>query len=176
MISDYIKGKKKFDYPITIQKGIALHRSIDAFTDIHPATKAAMVIFKPAVGSYAGAFMDVVYDHFLALDKNEFEEGKLAIFAEATYQSLQQFYALLPERFQRMLPHMISQNWLLNYRTMNGIENSFGGIFRRAKYLEYTPEVFEQFKENYVKLEEYYNAFFADVKTMAQKELQLLLE
>ena len=68
MISDYVKGKKKFDYPLAIQKGIMLHRTIDTFTDTHPATKAAIVFFKPVVGTYAGAFVDVVYDHFLAKD------------------------------------------------------------------------------------------------------------
>ena len=41
MISDFVKGKKKFDYPTTIQKGIMLHRAIDQFTDTHEATKEA---------------------------------------------------------------------------------------------------------------------------------------
>lgn len=41
MISDYVKGKKKFDYPPDIQKGIMLHRAIDTFTDFHEATKEA---------------------------------------------------------------------------------------------------------------------------------------
>ncbi|KAF0239868.1 MAG: hypothetical protein FD183_1294 [Chitinophagaceae bacterium] len=29
MISDYVKGKKQYDYPLLIQKGIHLHRAID---------------------------------------------------------------------------------------------------------------------------------------------------
>ena len=33
MISDFVKGKKKFDYPSRIQAGINLHRLIDNFTD-----------------------------------------------------------------------------------------------------------------------------------------------
>ena len=41
MISDYVKGKKKFEYPPEIQSGIMLHRMIDEFTDNHPATKIA---------------------------------------------------------------------------------------------------------------------------------------
>jgi hypothetical protein len=46
MISDYVKGKKKFDYPIKIQQGIHLHRLIDEFTDFHPITKEAKQFFK----------------------------------------------------------------------------------------------------------------------------------
>ncbi len=77
MISDFVKGKKQFDYPSIIQKGIRLHRDIDTFTDQHPSTKKGKEDFKPAVGSYSGAFMDVVYDHFLALDTDEFFENNL---------------------------------------------------------------------------------------------------
>ncbi len=65
MISDFVKGKKQFDFAETIHKGIVLHRSIDAFTDEHEITKQAKEIFKPAVGLYAGAFVDVVMIIFL---------------------------------------------------------------------------------------------------------------
>jgi acyl carrier protein phosphodiesterase len=33
LISDFVKGKKKNDYPAAIQRGIMLHRAIDTFTD-----------------------------------------------------------------------------------------------------------------------------------------------
>ena len=46
MISDFVKGKKQFDYPINIQKGIQLHRAIDTFTDQHHATKAAKLAWQ----------------------------------------------------------------------------------------------------------------------------------
>ena len=35
MISDFVKGKKKEDYPDLIKKGIMLLRAIDNFTDLH---------------------------------------------------------------------------------------------------------------------------------------------
>ena len=39
MISDFVKGKTRYDYPAGIQEGITLHREIDRFTDDHPAVK-----------------------------------------------------------------------------------------------------------------------------------------
>lgn len=176
MISDFVKGKKKFDYSPGIQNGIMLHRMIDTFTDAHPATKAAITVFKPVVGAYSGAFVDVVYDHFLANDSNEFEGAGLADFASVTYSELSKFDTLLPERFQKMLPYMINQNWLLNYRTESGTESSFGGVFRRAKYLEYTIEAFLRFKDAYQFLNECYNNFFPDVKAMALAEFNSLVK
>ena len=90
MISDFIKGKKKFDYPPEIQNGIALHRAIDEFTDGHPATKKAKEFFRPAYRLYSGAFVDVVYDHFLARDTNEFEDAEsLQNFTLQSYATLE---------------------------------------------------------------------------------------
>src|ERR1700745_3291635 len=104
MISDYVKGKKQFDYPLMIQNGIRLHREIDTFTDQHPSTKKGKEYFKPAVGAYAGAFMDVVYDHFLALDTNEFSKTGLKDFSAEVYTQLYANESVLPEKFVRMLP------------------------------------------------------------------------
>ena len=72
MISDFVKGRKRLDYSQGIQQGILLHRQIDAFTEMHPATKEARKFLRPAVGLYSGAFVDVAYDHFLANDQNDF--------------------------------------------------------------------------------------------------------
>src|ERR1044072_1885639 len=96
MISDFVKGKKRFEFSAGIQQGIMLHRSIDTFTDAHAATKTAKQYFKPAVGLYAGAFVDVAYDHFLARDKNEFTEQSLLRFSQEVYAVLNEYYTVLP--------------------------------------------------------------------------------
>jgi len=176
MISDFVKGKKKFDYSSGIQKGIALHRSIDAFTDAHQATHAAKQYFRPAVGLYAGAFMDVVYDHFLANDRHEFTDDKaLLVFTQNTYASLEKNFAVFPERFQTMFPHMKQHNWLYNYQFNFGMEKSFGGLTRRAKYLNDSAQVFEIFEKEYDYFKNYYEAFFPELKKFTQEQLQQIL-
>ncbi|MES1159354.1 MAG: ACP phosphodiesterase, partial [Bacteroidota bacterium] len=121
LISDFVKGKKKLDYPKAIQNGISLHRAIDTFTDQHEVTRQAKSFFKADYGLYAGALTDVIYDHFLANDIREFPEGGLAAFAERTYEQLAPFQPFFPERFARMWPYMRSQNWFYNYRHREGI-------------------------------------------------------
>lgn len=173
MISDYVKGKTKFLYPPVIQKGIALHRAIDAFTDEHPATKEAKEFFRSSYRLYAGACVDVVYDHFLANDNNEFENAAaLQQFAAAAYQGLEQNRAYLPEKFAAMLPYMQSQNWLYNYRFAFGIEKSFEGLVRRSAYLTDSHTAFTIFEEHYQSLEQCYRHFFPGVKKMAADWLQ----
>src|ERR1043165_9218440 len=97
IISDFVKGRKKFDYPGPVQNGITLHRLIDEFTDVHPATQKAKLVFRPDYRLYAGAFTDIVYDHFLANDKSEFpEENSLKNFSGVVYSTLQDHFDLLP--------------------------------------------------------------------------------
>lgn len=174
MISDYVKGKKKYDYPINIQQGIALHRAIDNFTDFHVATAEAKQFFKPSVGLYAGAFVDVVYDHFLALDKDEFQNtASLQNFANNVYSQLENNKEFLPEKYLKILPYMQLQNWLYNYQFLWGIEKSFEGLVRRAAYLDSSANAFIAFQNNYQQLYNCYQTFFKDVKKMALNHFEL---
>lgn len=123
MISDYIKGKKRFDYPLAVQKGITLHRAIDNFTDTHAATQELKSFFRPQYRLYSGAFADIVYDHFLANDPKEFEsETALQQFAKNTYLQLEARMDLFPPPFQKMFPYMKEYDWLSNYRYTWAIE------------------------------------------------------
>ena len=132
MISDYVKGKKKIDYPPDIQKGIMLHRAIDTFTDFHEATKEAKKIFRPQYRLYSGAFVDVVYDHFLATDEKYFTDESLFRFSQQVYDSIDNNLQWLVEKFAIMYPYMKEQNWLSNYRTHWAIEKGMTGVARRA--------------------------------------------
>ena len=165
MISDFVKGRKKFDFSLTIQQGIALHRAIDQFTDFHPITQEAKSYFKKDYRLYAGAFIDVVYDHFLANDKNEFSnERELDSFCQSTYVNLQKNSSVFPEKFLQMLPHMKEQNWLFHYNSREGIEKSFGGLVRRAVYLSESAIAFSIFNDYYLELEKCYQLFFPELK------------
>ena len=175
MINDYVKGKQKFDYSDAIQKGMTLHRAIDEFTDHHAATRQAKQFFKADYRLYAGAFVDVLYDHFLALDKNEFANGdQLNSFCQVTYSSLQTNVAIMPQKFQQLFPYMQSQNWLYNYQYKEGIEKSFGGLVKRAAYLSESSTAFKIFNQHYNALQICYNNFFPELKQFAVSQLNEL--
>ena len=167
MISDFVKGKTRYDYPAGIQEGITLHREIDRFTDDHPAVKKAKEIFRPAYRLYSGAITDVVFDHFLAIDESLFREKSLEEFTKETYEKLAMFSAHFPEKFAAMFPYMKMQNWLFNYREKWGIEKSLGGLVRRSAYMKESETAFSLFNENYTELSVIFKTFFPDVKNLA---------
>lgn len=174
MISDYVKGKKKFDYSPGIQQGMDLHRAIDTFTDEHPVTKKAKEIFRPHYRLYSGAFVDVVYDHYLAIDAAIFNTESLQQFAATTYQILEPYSAVFPERFAMMFPYMKTQNWLYNYRERWGIEKSLHGVVRRATYLTESATAFRLFEEHFDELQQCYNAFFPELLVFVKNKMNEL--
>lgn len=175
IISDFVKGKTKFSYSNKIQKGIALHRMIDEFTDAHPATKSSMLVFKPYYRLYSAPIVDILYDYFLANDKNIFSKHSLSSFSVFVYDTLDRYSAELPERFSRMLPYMKMEDWLFNYRTMAGMQRSLGGLVRRSSYLTESDTAYRLFEENYDLLKNYFAGFFPDVKEFAKKEFDSMI-
>lgn len=166
MISDFVKGKKKYEYPERILAGINLHRAIDEFTDGHPVNKAVSKIFRPAYGLYSGALVDVVYDHFLAIElaslPHSFEEYTLVIYA-----TLEKFQHVFPPVFNNIFPYMKQHNWLFNYQYAWGIEKSLAGLIHRAAYLSESKTAFELFNKRYDEIKASYQAFFPLLKNFA---------
>ena len=174
LISDFVKGKKKLDYPATIQKGIALHRAIDTFTDSHEVTRQAKSFFRDPYRLYAGPLIDVVYDHFLANDPLIFPQEELKAFAQKTYDQITASQAFLPDRFARIFQYMRSQDWLYHYKYKQGILNSFAGLARRAAYMGSPEMAGLLFEEHYEALGACYEEFFPALKDFALRTLQQL--
>jgi acyl carrier protein phosphodiesterase len=173
LISDFVKGKKKYDYPDAIQRGIMLHRAIDTFTDTHNATRQAKSFFKSAYGLYAGPLTDIVYDHFLANDPQIFPlmDGGLKDFAQRVYLQVDAMAPLLPERFARVFYYMRTQDWLSHYGERRAIWNSFTGLARRASYMPDPGEAGRLFEAHYIDLEACYKDFFPSLEEFARRML-----
>jgi acyl carrier protein phosphodiesterase len=175
LISDFVKGKKQYEYPLAIQKGITLHRNIDTFTDSSDATKKAKEIFRPVYRLYSGAFTDVAYDYFLANDDHEFTPDSLLRFSGEVYSVMERYAAWMPEHFARMFPYMKSQNWLYGYHTKEGIEKSFRGLVRRSAYLTESDSAFLLFEKHQEELKSCYNELICTIKPFAKQRIHELL-
>jgi acyl carrier protein phosphodiesterase len=179
LISDFVKGKQKFTYPAAIQQGIVLHRAIDTFTDTHAVTRQAKTFFREPYGLYSGALVDVVYDHYLANDHVIFGQAgtagaDLKVFAQKTYAQVQENEAYLPQPFARMFYYMRTQDWLYNYRTKQGMFQSFEGLARRAAYMGSPEAAGRLFEEHYTQLQVCYQEFFPELQAFALRTLQQL--
>lgn len=164
LISDFVKGRKKYEYPPKILAGINLHRAIDEFTDEHSINKAVSAIFKPSYRLYSSALLDVVYDHFLAIELSDNQPDEFERFTISVYETIERFRDMLPSTFNNIFPYMKQHNWLFNYQFAWGIEKSLAGLVHRAAYLSDSKPAFVLFKERYDEFEAAYDRFFPLLK------------
>lgn len=176
MISDFVKGKDKFVFSGNIQKGIALHRQIDEFTDHHPATKKATEVFRPYYRLYSAPIMDVLFDHFLANDQSLFDDVSLQEFTQTVYRHLEDNSVHLPTRFVQVLTYMKAENWLYNYKYPEGMRKSLYGLIRRASFINESDTAYKLFLENHSYLNKCYQLFFPDVKQFAKQKFEELFQ
>lgn len=175
MISDFVKGKSKNNYPLQVQKGIHLHRMIDSFTDEHASTKIIKSVFAPHYRLYASPISDIVLDYFVANDAGLFpSKSDLHAFAQQTYDVLEAQQTTFPEPFRSMFPYMKQQNWLYHYHEDWGVWKGLQGLHKRARYMDNANTAFELFKANKPLIQEVYDEFFALLKLYASEQLNLL--
>ncbi len=165
-LEDVIPNRDRFSFPEKMQQGITLHREIDTFTDAHPAISEAKKIFSPLVRLYAGAFVDVSMDYFLA---NSLSDEALKNHAEKVYLALRKYEEFLPERLVKMVNGMEKDNWLYNYKQDWGIKYSIQNVLNKAKYLDKDLLVFELFLNNKQELKKYFDVFFPELLAHVQK-------
>lgn len=172
-IGDFVKGRKIFDYPPAITKGIKLHREIDHFTDNHPIVLKSKDKLREVHGHYAGVVVDIFYDHFLAANWKLYHSLDLKDFAKNTYEILQKNSIFLPSKAQEILPHMISNNWLVNYAQIQGIDQACKGIARRTKFESNMENATIDLREYYEEFKKEFSLFMPIVKKHCETFLLL---
>jgi acyl carrier protein phosphodiesterase len=170
-IADFIRGKQIEDYPQGVKDGIYLHRQIDYFTDHHLIVKKSTLRLSERFGRYASVIVDVFYDHFLATNWQKYHPNPLEIFAEDVYQYLSEYTAQLPEKVKEIIPKMATQNWLVKYGELYGIERSLIGIANRAKYNPQMEEAIHYLEEDYHFFEEDFTEFFPELQHFVKDEI-----
>lgn len=122
--------------PPGVQRGVALHHSIDAFSDAHPAVvtsgrriSGAGVGLRPAAAAIA---VDMLYDHLLARRWEQLcPTRSLDIFAADFYRVASRQADIVPARARVALDLMQAENWLLSYRDLSEIRQVLARIRRR---------------------------------------------
>lgn len=115
-----------------------------------------------------GPFLDVSYDHFLALDDSSEPGEGWETFAQKCYAQIEQSVKHLPSKFCSMYMYMKKEDWLYNYRHRWLIERSFERLKNRANYLDDDAPVFADFEKHYKDIQESYKLFFPQLKAYVE--------
>ncbi len=175
-IADHIMGNKYKHLPNTVQKGILLHREIDTFTDTHPIPKISSKRLHKNYSHYSRVIVDIFYDHFLAKNWTTYSEVPLESYVESFYDLLENNFDILPLGTQRMMPYMITDNWLYNYANLKGISRVLEGMNRRTKNKSKMNFAILDLEEHYTDFEAEFTAFFEELITFSKHKYNSLCE
>jgi acyl carrier protein phosphodiesterase len=173
-MADGIRGKHYEHLPEDVQKGIVLHRAIDAYTDVHPIFREGTKRLHEKYHHYAGVIMDVFYDHFLAKNWSQYSDEKLEDFVERFYQALRDNYDILTEKTQGLMPYMIQYNWLVNYQYKEGIARILLQMDKRTKNNSKMQYSIVELETYYDLFEQEFTEFFEDLRAFAAQKLSEL--
>ena len=162
--ADSIKGKKYLDYPEGFKNGILVHRAIDSYTDSHPIVRQSISRLFPKYRHYSGVIVDILYDHYLAANWNNYSDIPLATYCQNFYELLEQNFDVLPTKVQNFMPYMIQNNWLLSYATIPGIATILDQMNHRTKNVSKMSFAVVELEQYYKEFEEEFTNFFPNLE------------
>ncbi len=173
-IADSIRGNNFYGLTEGIIQGIRLHRKIDVFTDSHPIYLTSKRRFSKDFDKYSGVLMDIIYDHYLAKNFNQYSNKTLQEHAFYIYNLLKENHHYLPEHAKRFYEYMTQQNVLFNYSTVNGIKTVLTHLSHRIRNRYDLQQAIPLLEKNYTEIEEEFFIFFEDLEIFCQNEPELI--
>ncbi|MFZ9004182.1 MAG: ACP phosphodiesterase [Robiginitalea sp.] len=173
-MADSIRGRDYLQFPERIQKGVLLHRAIDTFTDTHPITRKSSKRLHSRYRHYSMVIVDIYYDHFLARNWDSYSDISLESFTDNFYILLEENLHLMPETVQLMTPYMITDNWLLSYRELDGIHRVLKGLNRRTGLKSGMDQAMEELEDFYGEFQTEFTAFFDELIIFSRQKLATL--
>lgn len=172
-IADSIQGNRFDGLTEGIVKGISLHRKIDTYTDTHPVFLTSKHRFSKDFDKYSGVLIDIIYDHYLAKNFEQYSPLSLQQHADGIYELLKNNHDFLPEHAKRFYGYMTERNILFHYSSIEGIQTvltHLSGRIRNRFELQLAIPILEA---NYQELEEEFFIFFDDLQAFCKEQPEL---
>jgi acyl carrier protein phosphodiesterase len=123
LLGDFVKGRLDGHFPAGIERGIFLHRRIDSFAGRNLHFLRSKRRIDASFGHYRAVMVDLFYDHFLAVQWDEYADVPLQPFLSWAHGIVLEYEDILPERFARAVP-VIFAELLPSYLEVKGIERA----------------------------------------------------
>lgn len=167
-IGDHVKGRRFTRYQGGVQTGILLHRYIDTFTDKHPVFRESASMFKEGYRRYAGVVADIIYDHFLAANWQNYSDIDLHAFVGRSHHILMRNYFGLPGRVKQFLPFLVKSRRLETYQYFEGVTRTLNIMSSNSSLPDATTFAMHRLESCYDVLQEQFEAFMPDVITASR--------
>jgi acyl carrier protein phosphodiesterase len=166
---DYHKGPLRGDLPGNVERGVKLHRAIDAYTDHHPRITRLRQTFPSGLRRYAGILIDLCFDHYLSLHWERFSSTPLKQFSGQVYDILSRHESAMSEASRHMLTRMVEHDLLDRYREWETVPLSAERIGRRFRRSNPLVDVDRGLAPLRRRLEQTFLAFYPELQAFSDQ-------
>jgi acyl carrier protein phosphodiesterase len=166
---DFVKGRLDGRFPPAVERGIAEHRLIDAFTDTHPEVAAFRRIVGADHGHYSRVISDIFFDHFLATGWHHYAGESLEDFLRRVFARLDRHVPAMPGRLRIIYPRLRDERWLQSYASIEGIRTTLFYISRRFSREPRLESAARLLVEQRQPLQHHFQRFMPDVIAYAKR-------
>jgi len=122
LIADYLRPMEMATLPAEVRRGVMQHRSVDGFTDRHPAVHRAIGRLPEVWGWFKGIVVDVYFDHLLARTWAEFGLPPMRTFVDELNADLLRAVADAPPEAAESVRRIVTGDRLMSYERPAGVE------------------------------------------------------
>jgi len=173
-IADSVKGSEFNEFSDEIKKGIILHRKIDTYTDAHPIVELSKERLRKNYKKYASVIVDIYYDHYLAINWQEYSTESLRDYTKRVYRIINQNIHILPQKSALFNQYMIKYDILNAYIKTEGIEQVLKGMSQRASFKSNMEYAINDLLEHYELFQEEFRLFFPELKQYVNTQIEII--
>jgi acyl carrier protein phosphodiesterase len=173
-LGDYIKGPLAQQYSPKFLNGIILHRRIDRFSDTHSVQQSVNAILPAECRRYNGIIFDVLCDHFLSNNWQQYDHRKLEDYSASIYQTLNAHEHLLPTKAKVFSARMQQYNLLCAYQKRITVEKTLNSIGNRLSKANPLTELNNELWTHCAQLEESFHGFYQQLLSYSAEQKNLL--
>lgn len=131
LLADLVRRRERDTMSAMFMRGVRQHQSIDAFTDTHPVVRRSCSRLGGTYSHATGILIDVFYDHFLAVDWEQYCDHSLDEFTGRLYGDVRAHRIDLPAEARDALERIMADDLLGSYRGIDGIESALRKLSAR---------------------------------------------
>jgi acyl carrier protein phosphodiesterase len=170
--ADFLRTSQTRLLPEGIMQGIYLHRKIDAFTDSHEKFRESVALLRPTQGKYAPVTTDILYDHYLSHNWDDFSQEPLEIFSNRIYKALDEQASHFPDKLRNIITRMIEDDFLLSCKSETRLYTTFERLGRRARFPNAFHRAIDDLNHHYPAFEMHFRHFLPAISNFISKPQQ----
>jgi acyl carrier protein phosphodiesterase len=164
LLGDFCKGVPLQTFPAAVLSGLANHRAVDKFTDMHPQLMALKQRFSPQRRRFCGIALDVLFDHFLILHWQRFYAEEFSRYKQQLYTDLAAAEHLMPVAMAETMRRVRCDDWLASYQHLPSLGAALDNIARRIRFHNQFAGIIDEIIPLYAELEQEFLLFYPQLQ------------